>query len=352
MIQRRSIALFSLSFLDCICCGFGAIILLFVLTMGSQTEAMRELNERLQRIMAQQLATLAQFRLDRDQLQRQQVRSSQVAKAREEQQSLQALLDQIQLQIQLQSLGQRELETRIEELQKDFAARQKAPELELPIEPTPIGLPAGPNYLCFVIDSSGSMRDPTSERIWPIVLRKFDEVLDAYPEVKGIQFLDADGRFILGGGRAEERWLEDTPDVRNAIKAALFRYDIFSNSNPVPGIMRALRQLHDPEDPGMRMGIFILGDEFTGTADAVLRRLDELNPRDENGDRRVVISAIGFPTAVKMGFSMGNTGVKYANLMREVAFQHDGAFIALQDIEMDDRTSSGRGGGRARETAQ
>lgn len=343
MIQRRSIALFSLSFLDCICCGFGAIILLFVLTMGSQTETMRELNERLQRIMAQQLATLAQFRLDRDQLQRQQVHSSQVAKAREEQQSLQSLLEQIQQQIQLQRLGQREMQTQIDELQKDFAARQKAPELELPIEPTPIGLPAGPNHVCFVIDSSGSMRDPTSERIWPIVLRKFDEVLDAYPEVKGIQFLDADGRFILGGNRSDERWLEDTPETRAAIKTALFRYDIFSNSNPVPGIMRALRQLHNAEDPEMKMGIFILGDEFTGTADAVLRRLDELNPRNDDGNRKVTISAIGFPTAVRMGFSMGNTGVKYANLMREVAFQHDGAFIALQDIELDDRTSSGRG---------
>lgn len=345
MIHRRPISIFSLSFLDCICCGFGAIILLFVLTMGSQTEAMRDLRDRLQRIMQQQLATLAQFRLDRDQLQRQQIHSSQVAKAREEHESLQSLLEQIQQQIQLQRLGQRELQVEIDELKKDFAARQKAPEIELPIEPTPIGLPAGPNYICFVIDSSGSMRDPTTERIWPIVLRKFDEVLDAYPEVQGIQFLDADGRFILGGSRAEERWLEDTPEVRNAIKMALFRYDIFSNSNPVPGIMRALRQLHNAEDPAMKMGIFILGDEFTGTADAVLKRLDELNPRDEEGNRKVAISAIGFPTAVKMGFSMGNTGVKYANLMREVAYQHDGAFIALQDIEMDDRTSSGRGGG-------
>lgn len=348
MIHRRPIAIFSLSFLDCICCGFGAIILLFVLTMGSQTEAMRDLRDRLQRIMQQQLATLAQFRLDRDQLQRQQIHSSQVAKAREEHESLQTLLEQIQQQIQLQRLGQRQMQTQIEELKKDFAARQKAPEIELPIEPTPIGLPAGPNYICFVIDSSGSMRDPTTERIWPIVLRKFDEVLDAYPEVQGVQFLDADGRFILGG-RADERWLEDTPETRNAIKAALFRYDIFSNSNPVPGIMRALRQLHDPENPEMKMGIFILGDEFTGTADAVLRRLDELNPRDENGDRKVTISALGFPTAVKMGFSMANTGVKYANLIREVCYQHGGAFIALQDIEMDDRTTSGRGGRRSGE---
>ncbi len=337
MIRRRNIEIFSMSFLDCICCGFGAIILLFVLTMGSQTEAMRELHNRLQRIMQVHLATLAKFRMQKDDLQREQIKSSQVAKAKEEQQTLQSLLEQVQQQIQLQRLGQQRIQVEIDELKKDFAARQKKPEMELPIEPTPVGLPAGANYICFVIDSSGSMRDPTTERIWPVALRKFDEVLDAYPQVKGIQFLDADGRFIFGS-RNEERWLEDTVEVRAAIKQALFRYDIFSNSNPVPGIMRALRQLHDKENPDMKMGIFILGDEFTGTADAVLRRLDELNPRDENGDRGVVISALGFPTAVRMGFSMGNTGVKYANLMREIAYQHDGAFIALQDIELDDRS--------------
>ncbi len=347
MIRRRHIEIFSLSFLDCICCGFGAIILLFVLTMGSQTEAMRELHNRLQRIMRQHLATLAKFRMEKEDLQREQIKSSQVAKAKDEHETLQSLLARIQQQIELQRLAQQKVQVEIDDLQQDLAARQKKPELELPIEPTPVGLPAGPNHICFVIDSSGSMRDPTSERIWPVALRKFDEVLDAYPQVKGVQFLDADGRFIFGG-RGDERWLEDTPEVRAAIKQALFRYDIFSNSNPVPGILRALRQLHDKENPEMKMGIFILGDEFTGTADTVLRRLDELNPRDEHGDRRVIISAIGFPTAVRIGFSMGNTGVKYANLMREVAYQHDGAFIALQDIELDDRSIRSEGS-RARD---
>jgi hypothetical protein len=35
MIRRRQVQVFSLSFLDCICCGFGAIILIFVLTIDS-----------------------------------------------------------------------------------------------------------------------------------------------------------------------------------------------------------------------------------------------------------------------------------------------------------------------------
>ena len=32
--KNRSVEVFSLSFLDCICCGFGAVILIFVITTG------------------------------------------------------------------------------------------------------------------------------------------------------------------------------------------------------------------------------------------------------------------------------------------------------------------------------
>ena len=35
--QRRELNVFSLSFLDAICCGFGAIIILFVLSKGGES---------------------------------------------------------------------------------------------------------------------------------------------------------------------------------------------------------------------------------------------------------------------------------------------------------------------------
>jgi hypothetical protein len=40
-MKRRTIEVFSLSFLDCICCGFGALILLFVLVNASKKEQRR-----------------------------------------------------------------------------------------------------------------------------------------------------------------------------------------------------------------------------------------------------------------------------------------------------------------------
>ncbi len=46
-LPRRTVEIFSLSFLDCICCGFGAIILLLVLTEYGQPIQIEEGRQRL-----------------------------------------------------------------------------------------------------------------------------------------------------------------------------------------------------------------------------------------------------------------------------------------------------------------
>ena len=51
--RRRDIEVFSLSFLDCICCGFGAIILLFVLSKFAEPVIIEEVKEDLQGVIVQ-----------------------------------------------------------------------------------------------------------------------------------------------------------------------------------------------------------------------------------------------------------------------------------------------------------
>lgn len=49
--KRREVELFSLSFMDCICCGFGAILLIFILTTGQKaTFDRKELTELRERV--------------------------------------------------------------------------------------------------------------------------------------------------------------------------------------------------------------------------------------------------------------------------------------------------------------
>lgn len=336
MIRRRVAQTFSLSFLDCICCGFGAIILIFVLTIGSREKVKVEVLLDLQRELAGQLQELSKLETKKEDLERERRQlANMVVDARKTHADVLAMIDDLERQLQREKSGMQALLVDVDDLKKQVAARQKKPEVKLlpEVEPTPVGLPTDNNFVAVIIDTSGSMRDPNHGGLWPIVIRKVDELLDSYPQLKGLQLLDGDGRFILGRrGQGTDAWLPDSPELRDQIKRTLRRYDQDSVSNPVPGIYNALRFLYDQDNPEMKMAVYVFGDEFIEIADPVIRRLNDLNPADENGDRKVVINAIGFPTTIRYTFSMGNTGLKFANLMRTVCYQHGGAFIALQDL--------------------
>jgi len=339
MIRRRQSEIFSLSFLDCICCGFGAIILIFVISIGSRQRAQLDVLLALQRALAEQAAALTRVEAAQIEARRDQQRIlPRLEETRRRQDSLQAMIDQLERSLQQEKRGQQALLVDLDELRKEIAARQRKPDHELVLKevpPAPVGLPVGSNFLAFVVDTSGSMRDPNFGGLWPVVIRTIETVLDAYPNVQGIQLIDGDGRFILGRrASGTAGWLPDSPQTREAIKRTLRRYDQDTVSNPVPGIYNAMRFLFDKENAGMRMGIFVFGDEFNSpqSADEVIRRLDELNPANEQGARAVTINAVGFPTTIRYQFSMGNTGLRFANLMRTVTYLHGGAFIALQDL--------------------
>jgi beta-lactamase regulating signal transducer with metallopeptidase domain len=190
-------------------------------------------------------------------------------------------------------------------------------------------------HLAFVIDTSGSMRDPNNGGLWPIVINTIEASLDLHPQLAGLQLIDGDGRFILGRqGTGASGWLADTPETRESMRRVLRRYNQDTVSNPVPGIYNAIRFLRDKNASDMRMGIYVLGDEFNSRdpAGTVLDRINTLNPRDANGRRPITINAIGFPTTIRYQFSMGNTGLRFANLMRLLTHEHDGSFVALPDL--------------------
>lgn len=328
-VKRREFEVFSLSFMDCICCGFGAIILLFILSMGIASRSVVKSKAQLEELLQQKLAALGLVTTTHDRLSMElNAREKTLEEIVRELSQLDAMIAQLQEQLQNEKGGDKAMLTDIEQLKKEIGATQTEPPIEQLDASTPIGIPVENNYVAFVIDTSGSMRDPNTAMLWDYVIRKFEEVIRAYPTVKGVQFLDADGRFILG--RSGE-WIPDSPSARKAIIDAVVRYQVFSNSNPVPGIVRAIRTLHDPKDADMKMGIYVFGDEFTDTADSVLERVEKLNPPDEKGKRKITINGVGFPNLLRAGFSLGQTGVKFANLMRELTQRNGGAFVAVTE---------------------
>ncbi len=186
------------------------------------------------------------------------------------------------------------------------------------------GIPVDSEYVIFVIDTSGSMHNYS----WPLLLQKMNEVLDAYPKVKGIQVMNDMGNFMFEQYRG--RWIPDTPARRQAILTTLRTWSAFSNSSPVEGMTKAIQTFYAPDK---RISIYVFGDEFTGRSiDAVVRTVELINQADASGRRRVRIHGIGFPYVFTQPDRMQSTGVRFATLMRALCFENDGTFVGLNDF--------------------
>ncbi len=335
--RTRKTEVFSLSFLDCICCGFGAIILLFIVSMGVQATEIIKLQKVLENTLMQKQLMLADYQIRKDELDvHTDLEKTKRKKKDRERNTLEALIAKLKQQISDKEKAKELFITDLESIKEEMAALQTEPDIEQKvIKPVPIGVPVESNYIAFVIDTSGSMRETSTNRINPHVVRKFEEVIMSYPEVKGIQLLDASGHFIMGS-RMGGKWLQDSPEMRDAMVRQVLLYPYESESNPVPGIRRAIRGLYDPNVEDFNFGIYVFGDEFTGKPEPVLVEIRKLN-KDKDGKRIARINAIGFPNVIHNGaMILQNSGVKFAKLMHDLTYEHGGAFIGLNRDKLDD----------------
>ncbi|CAA6679459.1 MULTISPECIES: hypothetical protein [unclassified Lentimonas] len=325
MIKRKQIEVFSLSFLDCLCCGFGAILLLFILSIGSGKAGVEsEVDDPTLQTMRAQLAQLEADVADKAALLEASIHSKETEQERQ----------------RINSIIQ-ELESTLADLQQEFdskqanlsTSQQAAAEANRLLKSfkhedlPPIGLPADATHVAFIIDTSGSMRNQMTNQLHYGVIEQITELLDSLPEVKSIQFIDTSGNYMMRDGRA--RWLPDTRGLRDKALRSVLNYPILSVSDPEPGVRRAFRDLSTDIGPNDNMSLYVIGDDFRGSTQSFLIKLDRLNPRDPvTGKRRVSVSAIGFPTLInpfQLGAPQGNT--RFANIMREIAEAHDGVLI-------------------------
>lgn len=330
MIKRRQIEVFSLSFLDCLCCGFGAILLLFILSIGSGNAGVDSpvKQEKLQSMRQQ----LAQIEADIAQKNEFLQRANNLRKTEKERQQLESLINTLKSNFAA-------LEQELAAKQANLSIGQKAhaeanrvlQSFEFENLP-PIGLPSDATHVVFVIDTSGSMRNQITQRLHNGVVAQITELLDSLPTVKKIQFLDSSGHYILRDRK--DFWLNDTPGLRRQALQDVLNYPRFSISDLEPGIRKALRDLKTNLQADDYMSIYVMGDDFRGSTQSFLLKLDRLNPKLPGTEKRAVsISAIGFPTSTdpfQLGALQGNT--RFANVMREVVEAHDGVLIMKPNI--------------------
>ena len=161
--KKREIEAFSLSFLDCICCGFGAIVLLLVLSKIYEPMILAKTNEDLQQLIAKLQEELFQIRGETDIINQQVGRVQfETSETKMHLRTVQEELSTIQGQYQLINTEDPLLNLDEGDLR---AARQSLTEEMMNLRPfrrTPDdaigGIPVDSEYIIFVIDTSGSMQ--------------------------------------------------------------------------------------------------------------------------------------------------------------------------------------------------
>ncbi len=197
--SRRGLEIFSLSFLDCICCGFGALILLFVLSKFGAPVVMEEIREDLQGRILRLEQTLHELRGETEVLNRQlKSKEDQLSEEKLRLARLQGDLSRVEGEFsaskqnsEVQNIIEGKLARALQELTEEMKRLQK--ERPRQVSSSIGGIPVDSEYILFIIDTSGSMQS----KAWGYMQEKMQETLNLYPRVKGIQIMNDDGIYMF-----------------------------------------------------------------------------------------------------------------------------------------------------------
>ncbi len=333
MKKRRGSELSSIAFLDVICCGFGALILLLMITKTMAPIVLEESKVNLDGQIKVLQKTLFSLRGDTTIYNR----------------NLNAKHEQISIDNQRIAI----LRTRLATIKTQFAQLSKASsfqqkekgELAIALQDLTSemkrllgenyqskndligGIPVDSEYLIFIIDTSGSMYNYSWQRLMDEIIA----TLNIYPKVKGIQIMNDMGQYMFSNYR--RKWIPDTKARRASIIKRLRTWNPFSNSSPVEGIQQAIQTFFNQDK---KISLYVMGDEFSGRSiQQVLETIARINKSNEHKERLVRIHAVGFPVQFIRPKHLQKTGIRFATLMRELTFRNGGTFVGLNDHEAD-----------------
>lgn len=327
--KRREMAEFSMSFLDVICCGFGAVILLLMITKTVQPQIIEASTVNLEGLVADLQNQVFEIRgetriLNRDLNARQEQLSEykeRIAILRGQLASTRSRYDSLQVETNTNSVITEQLAIARQSLTDEMRRLLDGIQVNNNLIG---GIPVDSEYIIFVIDTSGSM----FSYAWERMMLEIESTLNIYPNVKGIQIMNDMGNYMFSRYRGQ--WIPDTDGRRRVIMQNLRNWNVFSNSSPVEGITAAIRTFYDPDK---KISIYVFGDEFTGQSIAdVVDTVARINREAADGEQLVRIHAVGFPVQFIRAANLQGTGIRFATLMRELTYNNGGTFVGLNDF--------------------
>ncbi len=329
--NRKPIEIFSLSFLDVVSCGFGAIILLLVISKISQPVIVEETTIDLRSTLKKLDQELVIARGEIIETSQQLIQTEQILNdINTRYEAKAALLTEIQGEyknttqmLKTQSIIKDKLSLARQSLTEEMKRLQNQQPV-INKENTIGGISVNSEYIIFIIDTSGSMHNFA----WPLVQKKMQEILKVHPSVKGIQVMNDMGDYMFS--QYAGRWIPDSPGRRRAILKRLKSWEPFSNSSPEEGITKAIRTFYDANK---QIALYIFGDDFSrGSIQSVIDTVSRLNRAHRKGSKRVRINAVGFPVLFQYPGTEMNIA-RFSALMRKLAEENNGSFVGLNSLK-------------------
>ena len=310
--RKKDFDIFNLSFLDIISCGFGAVVLLVLISNTADDGSQSNVDE-VESLLGQVITLETRIEgLAQEIDQQKEKNDEQLAEGGSLGRAAQTLSE---------SLGRKEREEKALEgdleglslVQSTLERVSIAPSTSSTIRDEEVGgIPVDSDYVIFIVDTSGSMLS-----IWDRVSREILNVLSIHPKVKGFQILNDQGKALISGYSG--RWIPDTPQRRKSVMKVFGGWKDASNSSPVEGIETALKRY---AKPGQSTAIYVFGDDYTGSSyDPVIATITKMNRLQKNGKRLAKIHGVGFLSEFTTG--------RFAILMRELTKRNGGTFLAL-----------------------
>ncbi|MEM9055852.1 MAG: hypothetical protein AAGD86_00155 [Pseudomonadota bacterium] len=299
---------FGLAFLDVISCGFGAVVLLVLISRPG--DAPTEQKTDTSALLAQTFALEDELKQVSTLLE-----GAKLKLAESKGNNRDALLEEQRIALELKekleqadklSASLATLKQQSDKLKTISLRRDDSTERDEEVG----GIPVDSDYVIFIVDTSGSMK-----RIWRPVMAQLQNVLNIHPQVKGFQVMNDNGQYLFPDRRG--RWLKDSTSTRRLVVQRLTSWSGRSNSSPVEGIREALSTYGGKG----KLSLYVFGDDYSGGSyDRDVKQIDQLNTT-RTGKRLARIHAVGF--------LVSRTSERFSTLMREVTYRNDGTLIAL-----------------------
>lgn len=315
MNKRKNNEVFSMSFLDIMACGFGALVLILLISEFNEVEIIENkyTAEMFLNIKNELNQTKSDLSITQDNL------DSKINELITIRTDLEATLNELK--------QKEEVVKNLSNLSEATSSQISMKTIELSSTPKQIaasGIRIDSDYLIFIIDNSGSMIEGGP---WNRVMEEISSIVITFPNLKGFMIMNDTGKIIQG----DNPWLTPTSTNRKSAIDNLKNIRTISNSNPIPAIELAINFYGRKYD---NVGIFVIGDDIRESKD-IDKRLLEINKINTkiDGSKYVRINALAFLTSRRIAKEILPSGkednIKYLTLMRELTLQNGGTLVVV-----------------------